>query len=72
MNQRVPLTAPALVYSMLSLILIDSSLILRAILLIVSAVCCTSTDGVMPAVVSVVEVFPLTLLALAVLVSSEG
>ena len=56
-----------------SLILIDSSLILRAIPLIVSAVCRASIDGVMSALVSVVvEVFPLTLLALAVLLSSEG
>jgi hypothetical protein len=50
----------------------DSSLILRAMLLIVSAVCCASTDAVILAVVSVVEVFPLTLLALAALLSSEG
>src|ERR687889_552705 len=55
-----------------SLILMDSSLILRAIPLIVSAVCCASTDAVMWAVVSVVEVFPLTLLTFAALLSSEG
>ena len=54
----------------ISHILIDSSRILRAIFLIVSAVCCASTEGVISALALVV--FPVTLLAFAVLLSSEG